>query len=358
MSSLSILNRKGTQPRYAAAAVGDRRRSDRMKRREFITVLGATLASWSLTARAQQVGSIPIVGYLSGRSAADSVQVVAAFRSGLAERGYTDGKNVTIQFRFADGHYDRLPALANDLVQSNVAVIIATGGGAPSGRAAKVATTTIPIVFVIGGDPIEFGLVSSINHPGGNITGIAFLINELIPKQIEVLAETVPTASAFGFLINPTSPYAQTNTQSAEQAAQKFGRNVLVAVALSPNDFETAYSRFVAGRVGGLLIASEPTFNGHARELAALSARHAIPTVAPLQEFPRAGGLMSYGTSITDAHRQAGIYVARILSGDKPSDLPVQQSVKIDLIVNLSTAKALGLTFPQTLLVRADEVIE
>jgi putative ABC transport system substrate-binding protein len=239
-----------------------------------------------------------------------------------------------------------------------VAAIIATGGGAPSGRAAKVATTTIPVVFVVGGDPIKFGLVSSINRPEGNVTGIAFLINELIPKQIEVLAETVPTASTFGFLVNPTSPYTQTNTESAEQTAQKFGRKLLVEAALSPNDFETAYSRLVAERVGGLLIASEPTFNGHERELAALSARHAIPTIAPLQEFPRAGGLMSYGTSITDAHRQAGIYVARILSGDKPSDLPVQQSVKIDLIVNLKTAKALGLTLPQTLLGRADEVIE
>jgi putative tryptophan/tyrosine transport system substrate-binding protein len=329
-----------------------------MRRREFIALIAGAATSWPLPAVAEQIGSVPVIGYLSGRSEADSAQVVAAFRGGLAERGYTDGKNVTIQFRFADGHYDRLPTLANDLVQSNVAAIIATGGGASSGHAAKVATATIPIVFVIGGDPIEFGLVSSINRPGGNVTGIAFLINELIPKQIEVLAETVPTASAFGFLVNPTSPYAQTNTQLAEQAAQKFGRRLVVAAALSTNDFETAYSRLAAERVGGLLIASEPTFNGHERELATLSARHATPTVAPLQEFPRAGGLMSYGTSITDAHRQAGIYVARILSGDKPSDLPVQQSVKIDLIVNLRTAKALGLTLPQTLLARADEVIE
>jgi putative ABC transport system substrate-binding protein len=243
-----------------------------MRRREFITLIGGAATSWPLTAIAQQIDLIPIIGYLSGRSAADSAQVVAAFRSGLAERGYTDGKNVTIQFRFADGHYYRLPALANDLVQSNVAAIIATGGGAPSGRAAEVATTTIPIVFVVGGDPIEFGLVSSINRPEGNATGIAFLINELIPKQIEVLAEAVPAASAFGFLVNPTSPYAQTNTQSAEQAAQKFGRRLLVAAALSPNDFENAYSRLAAERVGGLLIASEPTFNGRDRELATLSA--------------------------------------------------------------------------------------
>jgi len=328
-----------------------------MRRREFLGAVISGMAAFPPAARSQEP-KIPLIGYLSGRSARDSARVVAAFRQGLAERGYVEGKNVAINYLFADGHYERLPELAKELVSRNVAAILATGGGAPSGRAAKGATSTIPIVFIIGGDPVSFGLVPSLNRPGGNITGVSFLINGLIPKQIEALNEVMAKGRPLGFLVNPESPYSNPERQSAEAAAAAVRRSLVVASAHDAGDFAAAYATLVTAGVGGLLLASEPTFNGKSDRLAALSARHALPTVSPLREFPVAGGLMSYGTSITDAHRLAGRYVARILGGEKPADLPVQQSVKVELVLNLKTAKALGIDIPPTLLAIADEVIE
>jgi putative tryptophan/tyrosine transport system substrate-binding protein len=327
-----------------------------MQRRTFITLLGGA-AAWPLTVSAQKPAA-PVIGFLSGRSSDDSVQVLSAFRQGLNEAGYVEGKNGIVEYRWAEGHYDRLPALAAALVRRQVDVIVATGGGDPSALAAKGATTTIPIVFVSGGDPVKTGLVPNFNQPGGNVTGVSFLIRTLIAKQFEVLNETVPKAAKIGFLVNPRSPLTEFETKDAQAAAEALGKKLLIAKAGSEIALEPAYGELVEQGAGGLLVASEPFFNGRPAQLVELAARHRLPALYPLREFTVAGGLMSYGSSITDAHRQVGIYTGRILKGEKPGDLPIQQVVKIELAINLRTAKALGITVPISLLGRADEVIE
>ena len=330
-----------------------------MKRREFITLLGGAAAAPSLlrplVARAQQ--AMPVVGFLGSRSPGDSANLVAAFRAGLGESGFVEDRNVMIEFRWAEGHYDRLAPLAADLVSRQVAVLAAPGGIA-AGLAAKAATTKIPIIFLTGADPVQFGLVTSLSRPGGNLTGVAILTNTLAPKQLELLHEVAPTATLVAFLVNPKNPIAESDTRDLQSAANTTRQQILVLHASNESEIENAFAALVQRRAGALLVQSDPFFNSRPRQIVALAARHAIPAIYQWRDFPAAGGLMSYGTVLADAYRQVGIYAGKILQGTKPSDLPVQQAVKIELILNLKTAKLLGLTFPITLLGRADEVIE
>ena len=328
-----------------------------MRRREFIALLGGTAAAWPVAALAQQ-STMPVIGFLSGRSPTDSVANVAAFNRGLNQTGYSDGQNVEIDFRWALGHYDQLPALAADLIRRRVTVIVATGGGVTSAQAAKSATTTVPIVFVAGTDPVAFGLVGSLNKPGGNLTGISFLEGALMAKNLELLHELVPKASTFGMLVNPTFPSTNVQVQDTQAAAQALLAQLVVVNVSSESELESAFAPLVRQRIDAVMVGDDPFLNGHAAQLAALAARHAIPAIYPLREFVVAGGLMSYGASITDAHREAGVLVGRILKGAKPADLPVQQPTRYELVINLKTAKALGLTVPPALVARADEVIE
>jgi putative tryptophan/tyrosine transport system substrate-binding protein len=328
-----------------------------MRRREFITLLGGAAAAWPLAARAQQP-AMPVVGLLSGRSPKDSAANVTAFQRGLGELGYFDGQNVEIDFRWALGHYDQLPALATDLVRRKVTVIVATGGGVTSTRAAKAATSSIPIIFVSGGDPIEFGLVESLNKPGGNLTGVSFLLGALEAKRLALLHELLPKATLIGALVNPTFPASKTRLGDAQAAAQALGKKLVVVHASTEGELKTAFTTLVQQRIEALDIIADPFLVGHAEQIAALAARNALPTISPLREFAVAGGLVSYGTSIMEAHRLAGVYAGRILKGAKPADLPVEQPTKFELVVNLKTAKALGLEVPPTLLALADEVIE
>jgi putative ABC transport system substrate-binding protein len=326
-----------------------------MKRREFITLLGGAAAVlsplWPRVARAQQ--RTPVIGFLnSGWSDLDA-HLVRAFRQGLGETGYVEGRNVAIEYRWADGQDDRLPALAADLVRRRVTVIAATGAGI-SVQEAKAASTTIPIVFVAAVDPVQTGLVASLNRPGGNLTGVTTLGAELGPKRLELLHELVPTATVIGFLVAPTNP----NAETMQAAARSLGLEILFLPARSERDFDAVFATLVQKRAGGLVIGAYGLFVSRSEQLAALALRHAVPTIYQYREFAAAGGLMSYGGSNTDSYRLAGAYTGRILKGEKPADLPVQQSTKIELIINMKTAKALGLTFPLTLLGRADEVIE
>ena len=277
---------------------------------------------------------------------------------GLSEAGYVEGRNVALDYRWAEGQYDRLPTLAAELVARKVSAIAATGG-IPSALAAKAATTVIPVVFVTGADPVKAGVVASLNRPGGNVTGVAFLINTLASKRIELLGQLVPRASTFGMLVNPTNPDAEMETRDASVAVQSLGRKLLVVEARTENDLDAAFATLVEQHVGGLIVAGDPFFAGKARaRIIALAAQRALPATYSLREDPVAGGLSSYGTSITEAYRQTGVYVGSILKGTKPADLPVIQSTKFELVINLKTAKALGITVPQTLLLRADEVIQ
>jgi putative ABC transport system substrate-binding protein len=326
-----------------------------MKRRQFITLLGGAAVTWPLAAHAQQA-AMPVIGFLSARSPDDMTKLLAAFRSGLRETGYVEGRNVMIDFRGADGRYDRLPGLAADLTARRVAVIAAPAM-APS-LAAKAATATIPIVFLTGADPAQFGLVESLNRPGGNLTGLAILSNTLVPKQLEILHELVPSATRVAFLVNPKNPIAETDTKDVRAAASIMRQQILVLNASIESDINDAFTTLTHQGANALLVQTDPLFNGLHHQIAALAAQHRVPAVSSLREFVEAGGLMSYGTDLLDAYRQLGLYAGNILKGAKPSDLPVQQSVKVELLINLKTAKALGLSVPPSLLARADEVIE
>jgi putative tryptophan/tyrosine transport system substrate-binding protein len=326
-----------------------------MERREFITLLGGAASVWPLVARAQQPG-MPVVGFLGTRASGDDPQLLAAFGSGLKEAGYVDGQNVAIEYRFADNQYDSLPTLAAELVRRRVSVIVANGRAA---QTAKETTANIPIAFVAGFDPVEVGLVASMNRPGGNVTGVSILDVELGPKRLELLHELVPTAKIIAVLVNPTDPGRAENTSNELQAAaQTLGLQLHVLNASTDQDFDRVFARFVELRAGGLVIGGEPFFNSRSEQLGALTIQHAVPAIYQLRAFAVAGGLVSYGGSLTDAYRLVGVYTGQILKGEKPADLPVQRATKVEMIINLKTAKTLGLTVPQSLLGRADEVIE
>jgi putative tryptophan/tyrosine transport system substrate-binding protein len=328
-----------------------------MQRREFITLLGGATVAWPIAARAQQP-AMPVIGYLGGQSPDLWASRLRAFRQGLSETGYIEGRNVVIEYRWAEGHYDRLPAFAADLVRRQVSVIVAPGS-TPAIVAAKAATATIPIIFLTAADPVEAGLVASLNRPGGNLTGVTVLSLELGPKVLEVLHESVPTANIIALLVNPTNPIlAETQSRDLPATAGKLGVQLHVLHASTERDFDTVFATLVQLRVGGLVIGAETLFTSRSEQLAALALRHAVPAIYQFREFAEAGGLMSYGANLTDGHRLVGVYTGQILKGEKPSDLPVQQSTKVELVINLKTAKALGLVVPPALLARADEVIE
>jgi putative ABC transport system substrate-binding protein len=329
-------------------------RFNHLRRREFITLLGSTTLAWPLAARAQQP-AVPVVGLL-GSGSPDTWPFVAAFRQGLKEAGYVEGDNVAIEYRWAEGRYDRLPALASELVRRQVSVIATSSP--PSALAAKAATNTIPIVFSVGIDPVKLGLVASLNRPGGNLTGVSQFSSALEAKRLELLHESVPNAAVIAVLVNPNFPGVENQLRDMEAAARTIGRELVVLNARSEPDFEKVFATLVPQRVGALLAASDPFFFQQRDQLVRLAASHAVPAIYPFSEFAVAGGLMSYGTNLADSYRQVGIYTGRILKGEKPGDLPVQQSTKVQLVLNLKTAKTLGITFPITLLGRADEVIE
>jgi putative ABC transport system substrate-binding protein len=326
-----------------------------MRRRELITLIGGA-AAWPLAAQAQQA-AIPVIGFLGFGSSDLFAARSRAFRQGLQEIGFVDGQNVTIEFRWGEGRYDRMPALAADLARRQVTVIVAAGG-VPSAQAAKAATTTIPIVFVLGTDPVDIGLVASLNRPGGNVTGVYNLNAELGGKLLELLHELVPTAASIAWLMNPTNPNAEALTRGRLAAARALGLQLHVLHASTQSDLGAVFATAVQLRVGALAISGDQLFIGSNDQLVELAARHAVPTISPFREFAAAGGLMGYGGSFAEPHRLAGVYTGRILKGEKPADLPVQQSTKVELIINLKTAKALGITVPISLLGRADEVIE
>jgi putative ABC transport system substrate-binding protein len=334
-----------------------------MRRRDFIMLLGGAVAPpilWPLAARAQQPAA-PVIGFLYGgsRGSPDSRvdHVLSVFRQGLAESGFVEGRNVAIEYRWAEYAYDRLPGLAAELVRRQVAVIVSIGG--PAGTlAARAATTTIPIVFSIGGDPVQLGLVMSLNRPGGNLTGITNLNAEVLPKRLELLHELAPAATSVAALINPTSPAAETQSRDLQAAAGALGLELHVLHASSEREFDTVFATLARLRAGGLVIAGDGLFVDRSEHLGALALAHAMPAIFQFREFVAAGGLMSYGRLGYDGSRLVGVYTGRILKGEKPADLPVQQSTKIELIINLKTATALGLAVPPALLARADEVIE
>jgi ABC-type uncharacterized transport system substrate-binding protein len=327
-----------------------------MRRREFVTLLGGTAAAWPLAVRAQQPAT-QVVGYLANATPAGFAHFLAAFRRGLGEVGYTEGQNVTIEYRWAEGQHDRLPGLVADLIGRRVAVIMATGGDAPA-RAAKAATTTIPIVFTGGSDPVRAGLVASLSRPGGNATGVINISTELTAKRLRVFRELVPKAELIAVLFNPASPDADGQVKEIQQVASTLGQRIDILNASSERDFDAVFEAIIERRSGALFVSGDPLFTSRRARLVALAAQHAIPASYSFRDFALSGGLMSYGANLLDVHRQAGVYVGRILKGAKPDDLPVLQPTKFDLVINRKTAKALGLTIPPMLLALADEVIE
>jgi putative ABC transport system substrate-binding protein len=328
---------------------------DRLRRREFLTLLGGAAAAWPLAARAQQ-GAMPVVGFLDAGSAAERVQQVAAVRKGLAEGGYQEGQNVALEFRWAEGQYGRFAELAADLVRRGVNVIITPGSGTAA-LAAKAATTTIPIVFGATSDPVKEGLVASLNRPGGNVTGVNFLVGEVIAKRMQLLREVVPAARRVALFVNPTDPENYESTiREAESAAG--GQELLVHNVSTGREIDAAFADMVRQRPDALFVAPGSFFNTRRVQLVILAARHALPAIYATRAYPEAGGLISYGTDVLDAFRQIGLYAARILKGAKPADLPVLQLTKIELLINLNTVRALGLEMPAGVLALADEVIE
>ena len=325
-----------------------------MRRRDVIKLLGGAAAASPLAARAQQQPAMPVIGFLGSESPDLFASRLRAFRQGLSDTGYVEGRNVVIDYQWADGN-DRFPSLAAEMVRRQVTVIVATG---PAGLPAKAATTTIPIVFTTAADPVANGLVASLNRPGGNVTGVTSLAAELAPKRLELLHEMVPTTTRIAVLLDPTVPVAGTQLRDLQGAARTLGLQLNVLYASTDRDLDTAFATLIELRAGALMIGAAAFFTIRLEKLAALALRHALPTIFVYREFVAAGGLMSYGEGFADAYRIVGVYTGRILKGEKPAVLPVQQATKVELIINMKTAKALGLTFPITLLGRADEVIE
>ena len=323
-------------------------------RRDFITLLGGAAVAWPLAARAQQA-AVPVIGFLNGGSAWEYEPLAAIFRRGLSETGFVEGVNAFIEYRWAEGHYERMPTMAADLVRRRVTAIFANG---PAVAAAKDATSTIPIVFAVGFDPIASGLVTRLSRPEDNLTGFTNLLDEVAPKSLELLRELVPTATNVAILVNPAYPSAENQLRDGQAAARTLGMQLHIMNASTESQIDSAFAAFIQQSVDAIFVAGDPFFASRRDQIVALAARHAIPAIYARREFPVAGGLMSYGGGVVDMYRQAGTYVGRILKGEKPADLPVVQSTKIELILNLKTAKALGLEIPPSLLARADEVIE
>jgi putative ABC transport system substrate-binding protein len=326
-------------------------------RRDLIALLGGVVMTWPSTLRGQQK-PMPVIGYLSQRSPTDSASIVAAFRQGLKEEGYVDGQNVVIESRFAEGQIDRLPALATDLVRHGVNVFVATGGTGSVVNARPVVPDTIPMVFAMGGDPVKLGIVASLARPGDNITGVAFLLSELAPKQVELLHQIVPKAAIIGFLVDPKDPVTESDTKNAQAAANLLGHDLVVVKASEASEISPAFDALAQQNIKAVFVDADPLFNVNFREIRALAARYGMATISSWEGFAAEGGLISYGTSIDEANRLLGVYTGRVLKGESPADLPVQQSTKFKLVVNLKTAKALGLTIPPSILGLADEVIE
>jgi ABC-type uncharacterized transport system substrate-binding protein len=330
--------------------------SAKMKRREFITLLGGAAVAWPFAARAQQA-AMPVVGLLGGVSPEPFAEFTTALRQGLGEAGYVEGRNLRIEERWAHGRLDRITALADELIRRKVEVI-ATVGGSSVAKAAKATGTAIPIVFALGSDPVEDGLVASMNRPGGNVTGVSFFTNLLIVKRLEMLREIAPKAGLIAVLVNPNNARAKGDAADMQAAASAAGQQVLFLHAGTPDELDASFLSLIRAQANALLVTSDAFFTSRHQQIVVLAARHAVPAIYGQRQFVTAGGLISYGSSVADSHRQAGVYVGRILKGVKPAELPVMQPVKFDLVINLKTAKALGLEVPPTLLARADEVIE
>jgi putative tryptophan/tyrosine transport system substrate-binding protein len=325
-----------------------------MRRRDFVKAMAVVATACPLAGRAQQ-SAMPVIGILRSTSLADSTPFVATFRQGLREAGFVEGQNVAIELRFAEGRGDRLPELVADLIHKPVAVIVANN---PAAVAAKAATITVPIIFITGSDPVRDGLVASLNRPGGNVTGVVFIVSELAAKRLQLLRQLVPNAATMGFLVNPNSPETEAERRDLVAASLKIGQQLSIFDVSSDGDIENAFAALVQRGAGAALIGTGPFLTSHRQQLVALAARSKLPTMYSLREFVADGGLISYGASITEAYRQAGVYVGQILKGQKPTDLPVMQSTKFDFVLNLKTAKSLGLEVPPTLIALADEVIE